>query len=102
MFNNVIKSLSPTCFGPYWPIIREYTNCIKRQLGILIVPRTSPKFQQAAPTYHALFCLLYLYYTEEASTVLLHARDQYTKQLFYTIIVLPDDGLIRAKTCRSL
>jgi hypothetical protein len=34
------------------------------------------------------------FYIEELPVVLLRAIDQYIKQLFYTIIVLPDDRLI--------
>jgi hypothetical protein len=67
---------------------------------VLVVPWTS-RYQQAAPTYCTQFCPLYIFYTEEVSIGLLHARDQYTKQSFYTIIILPDEGLIRAGTCMS-
>jgi len=39
-------------------------------------------------------------YTEEFPAVL-YTRDQYILQSFYTIIVLPDDGPVRSKICRS-
>jgi len=41
----------------------------------------------------------YIFYTEEFLAVLLHARDQYIKQLFYTIL-LPDYGPIMPSVCR--
>jgi len=40
---------------------------------------TSPKYQQAAPTYCAQFGVLYRFYTEEFPLAVLHARVQYIK-----------------------
>jgi len=48
--------------------------------------------KQALQLKCAQFYLLYMFYTKAYSTVLLHARDQYIKQSFYTIIVLLDVG----------
>ena len=50
--------------------------------------------------YFPVHCSVhYIFYTEEFSAVLLHARDQYIKQLFYTIL-LPDYGPIMPNACR--
>jgi len=50
-------------------------------------------------TYCLQFCPIYIFCTEEFSTVLLHARDQYSQKSFCTIIVLRDDVPI---ACRCL
>jgi len=47
------------------------------------------------------FYLLYMFYTKESSTVLLHASDQHIQQSFYTIIVLPDVGPVWPETYSS-
>jgi hypothetical protein len=39
-------------------------------------------------------------YTEEFAVVLIHVRDQYIKQSFNAIIVLPDDWPVKLETYR--
>jgi hypothetical protein len=45
---------------------------------------------------------LHIIYTGGTAVVLLHAVDQFIKQPFYAITVLPnDDGPVRPETCSS-
>ena len=49
-------------------------------------------FPNLYSTFSAQFCPLYIVCTEEFPVVRLHARKRHIKQMFYTIIVLSDDG----------
>jgi len=53
------------------------------------------------PTYCTQLGLLYILYTEEFPLAVPHVTDQYFKQPFHTITVLPDDGPVRPKTHSS-
>lgn len=60
------------------------------------------RINTVAPACSVQLYPLHVYNAEEFSIILLRARDQYIKQSFYKIIVLPDDGLIKPETCMSL
>jgi hypothetical protein len=47
------------------------------------------------------FCLICWSLALREMLEILHARDQSTKQIFYTMIVLPDDRQVRPETSRS-
>jgi len=36
IYNNIIKSTNSYMFRPYWPTIREYSNCIIQLFDALI------------------------------------------------------------------
>ena len=62
---------------------------------------STPLYQEPAATYWAQLYPLYIFYTEEFSTVFLQSRDQHVKQLFCIITICPDDGPTGPKTCMS-
>ena len=64
----------------------------------ILLPWTLPDYQEPAQSYWAQFGPLYRFYTEFL-VVLLYARDQYIKQQFCAIILLPDDGALLPETC---
>ena len=77
--DNIKKTVTPKCFGPYWPNIRKYN---KLHITVATVGKANLPLQ-------------------EYERKVVQSKYKFSSYRFIQFIIIPDDDPIRRETCRS-